>query len=67
LEAAAGWRTLLAFLSASQQLRLTHLSKIEAVTKLVPSAEADSVHSLSASRHFRAGLSHAAASRLGST
>jgi hypothetical protein len=27
------------------QLRLPHLSRFEAVTKLVPSAEADSVHS----------------------
>jgi len=36
----------------------------ESVTKLVPSAEADSVCPTFASRHCRGGLSHAAASRL---
>jgi len=36
----------------------------EAVTKLVPSAEADSVCSTSLSRHCRAGLSDSAATRL---
>jgi hypothetical protein len=34
----------------------SHLCQTEAVTKLVPSAEADSVCSTSLSRHCRAGL-----------
>jgi len=43
----------------------SHVSESEAVTKLVPSAKADSPFPTFASRHCRAGLSHVAASRQG--